>query len=442
MLESLRGRLLVWYTAMLVVIIAGFGALVCYVAWCTRLVEVDDALVARADALVEAVRPAAGGAFDIALPADARSGASPAIYHAIWTGGGALIDRSDADLDVEPPATEGFAIRAGRRELAVRATADVRVLVGRDLADARADIWTLAWAVGAIGLVAAGLALAGGWWLAGRALAPIDRINRTARAMAEGDFAARIPVDRVETELGQVAHALNDAFDRLHASLERQRRFTADASHELRTPLTTLSTELQWALAKPRSDDEHRRTLETSLRATDRMTAVVGRLLALARAGATAADAPPRDVQLDDVVRETIRDLAALAGEKQVTIAATLDPAVVAGHADALREAVSNVLVNAIQYNVPGGRVTVSLRHGTDGVTLTIADTGAGIAPDDVERVFHPFFRADPARRRDPGGAGLGLAITDAIVRSAGGSTACQSRLGEGTAITIRLPPA
>ena len=153
-----------------------------------------------------AVRPAAGGAFDIcAAGRRPRAARAPAIYHAIWTGGGALIDRSDADLDVEPPAADGFAIRAGRRELAVRATANVRVLVGRDLADARADIWTLAWAVGAIGLVAAGLALAGGWWLAGRALAPIDRINRTARAMAEGDFAARIPVDRVETELGQVA---------------------------------------------------------------------------------------------------------------------------------------------------------------------------------------------------------------------------------------------
>ena len=125
-----------------------------------------------------------------------------------------------------------------------------------------------------------------------------------------------------------------------------------------------------------------------------------------------------------------------------MTIAATLDPAVVAGHADSLREAVSNVLVNAIQYNVPGGRVTVSLQRGTDGVTLTIADTGAGIAPEDVDRVFHPFFRADPARRRDPGGAGLGLAITDAIVRAPADRRAARAGSERARRLTIRLPPA
>jgi signal transduction histidine kinase len=443
MVRTLRGRLLLWFTATLVVIIAGFGSLVCYAAWCTHLLEVDDTLAARADALVDGVRPAPGGTFDVALPAAARAGnGAPAIYHAIWTGSGALVDRSDAEIDVAPPAADGFATRAGRRELAVRAPAGVVVLVGRDLSEARADLWTLAGAVTAIGLAAIGLALAGGWWLAGRALAPIDRINRTARAMADGDFSARVPVDRVETELGQVGRALNDAFDRLHDSLDRQRQFTADASHELRTPLTTLSTEMQWALARPRSPEELQRTLEASLRSAERMSAIVTRLLALARAGAAAADGPPRAVRLDAVVRTLLDDLAPLAAEKQLVVTADLEPATTLGQPDRLREAISNVLVNAIQYNVTGGRVTVTLRADAGDTTLTIADTGVGIAPDDVARVFHPFFRADPARSRDAGGAGLGLAVTDAIVRAAGGSTGCSSVLSQGTAITIRLPRA
>lgn len=451
MVETLRGRLLLWFTATLVVIIAGFGSLVCYAAWCTHLLEVDDTLAARADAIVDGVRPAPGGTFDVALPASARAG-GPGIYHAIWTGRGELVDRSDAEIDVAAPIADGFVTRAGRRELAVRAPAGVVVLVGRDLSEARADLWTLAGAVTAIGLAAIGLVLAGGWWLAGRALAPIDRINRTARAMADGDFAARVPVDRVETELGQVARALNDAFDRLHDSLERQRRFTADASHELRTPLTTLSTELQWAQARPRTAEDLQRTLETSRRATDRMTAIVERLLALARAGAATADGPPREVRLDEVVRTVLDEVSPLAVGRQLTVTSTLDPAMVLGHPDRLREAVSNIVVNAIQYNVPGGSVTVTLttkeeaqkeegqKEESKSVTLTIADTGVGIAPEDVARVFHPFFRADPARSRDAGGAGLGLAVTDAIVRAAGGSAECSSELGQGTAIEIRLP--
>jgi signal transduction histidine kinase len=443
MIDTLRGRLLLWFTATLVVIIAGFGSLVCYAAWCTHLLEVDDALAARADAIVGGVRPAPGGTFDVALPAAARAGSGvPAIYHAIWTGRGDLVDRSDAEIDVAPPVEDGFATRDGRRELAVRAPAGVVVLVGRDLSEARADLRTLAVAVTAIGLLAIALAVAGGWWLAGRALTPIDRISRTARAMADGDFAARVPIDRVETELGQVARALNDAFDRLHDSLERQRRFTADASHELRTPLTTLSTELQWALARPRSDAELHRTIETSLRATDRMTAVVERLLSLARAGAATADGPPRDVPLHDVVRTVLNDVAPLAAGRELTVTSTLATATVSGHPDRLREAISNVVVNAIQYNVAGGRVTVTLTTAGDDVTLTIADTGVGIAPDDVGRVFHPFFRADPARSRNIGGAGLGLAVSEAIIRAAGGSIRCRSELNKGTAIEICLPRA
>jgi signal transduction histidine kinase len=114
----------------------------------------------------------------------------------------------------------------------------------------------------------------------------------------------------------------------------------------------------------------------------------------------------------------------------------------VSGHPDRLREAISNVVVNAIQYNVAGGRVTVTLTTAGDDVTLTIADTGVGIAPDDVGRVFHPFFRADPARSRNIGGAGLGLAVSEAIIRAAGGSIRCRSELNKGTAIEICLPRA
>ena len=240
MFESLRARLLVWYTAILAIVIAVFGAAVCYLAWRTRVADVDAILWTRAQALAAALQPAAAGTFDLVLPAEPANGRTPSpIDHVLWNAAGHPIDRSNPDVDVPLPVSPGARTRDGRREVVLAAASGVTVLVGRDLADIRAEIWSLAGAIAPVGVAALALSLAGGWWLVGRALTPIDRISRTAGEMVGGNFAARIPIDRVETELGHLARALNEAFDRLHASLERQQRFTADASHELRTPLAT-----------------------------------------------------------------------------------------------------------------------------------------------------------------------------------------------------------
>ena len=128
------------------------------------------------------------------------------------------------------------------------------VLVGRDIGDVRSELWSLAGTIAMVALAGVAASLGGAWFLAGRALAPVQRINETARRMVEGDLSAQIAVERTDTELGQVASALNLAFDRLRESVERQRRFTADASHELRTPVTTMMAELEWALLRDRSD--------------------------------------------------------------------------------------------------------------------------------------------------------------------------------------------
>jgi signal transduction histidine kinase len=287
------------------------------------------------------------------------------------------------------------------------------------------------------------LALAGGWWLVGRALSPVDRISQTARAMVEGDLAARIPIDRVENELGHLARALNAAFDQMHASLERQRRFTADASHELRTPLATVSTEAQWALARTRSVDEYRKSFEASGRAAERMKAVVERLLSLARTEAGAADDDRADdVQIDHVVQDAVRDVSSIARARDVTVTVDALPASIRGDRERLLEAVTNVVANAVQYNQDAGEVRVRLEETPDAVTLTVADTGIGIGADDLGRVFEPFFRADPARSRDIGGAGLCLAVAHATVRQHGGHIRCESTPGAGTTVTITWPRA
>jgi signal transduction histidine kinase len=439
MIDSLRARLLIWFTAVLMLAIAGFGALVLYVVWRGRLAEIDAALAARADALVLALQPAPDGTFDLALPA-ARVGQvdDARFYHAIWTHDGAPIDRSDTERASRRPAGPGLETRDGRRELTREAVSGALVQVGRDLADVRANLWNLAASVAVVGALAAVLAAAGGWFLAAGVLRPIRRISDTARAMVDGDFAARIPVDRVETELGQLGGALNEAFDRLHAALERQQRFTADASHELRTPLTTLTTELQWTTSRPRTPEEYQRSLAAMRRAADRMQGIVERLLALARAGA--ADEGSQPIALDTLTRGVIDVIATLALRKDVTIDAALEPVSVYGPPAGLREAVTNVLANAVQYNVSGGRIDVELAPAGRDARLVVRDTGIGIAPDQVPRIFEPFFRTDPARSRDAGGAGLGLALAHAVVTRIDGTIACSSEPGRGTTIEITLP--
>jgi heavy metal sensor kinase len=440
MFESLRARLLVWYTAILAVVIAVFGAAVCYLAWRARVADVDGVLWARAHALAAALHPAAAGTFDLVLPAETTNGRTPSpLDHVLWNAAGHPIDRSNPELEVPMPATPGARTRAGRREVALAAESGVTVLVGRDLADVRAEVWALAGTIAPVGAAALALSLAGGWWLAGRALSPIDRISRTAREMVGGNFAARIPIDRVETELGHLARALNEAFDRLHASLERQQRFTADASHELRTPLATASTEIQWALAKERPPADYRAALEVCARQASRMQAVVERLLALARADAGASQDRVVQVPLDAVVRSVVDDLAPLALAKRVSVDVDVAPVTVTGDPDRLTEAVTNVVANAIQYNRADGRVNVVLGRRSGGAELTVSDTGMGIAAEDLPRVFDPFFRADPARSRDAGGAGLGLAVTRTIVERHGGSITCRSTPDVGTTVTIEL---
>jgi signal transduction histidine kinase len=444
MFQSLRARLLLWYTAILAAVIVVFGVTVCLVAWRNRVTEVDARLTARADVLAQSIQRTAGDTFDVALPQapdPLESGLTdPQFYHALWNDEGKPLDQPDPDRVVPLPAGPGARTRDGNREVTIRAESDALVLVGQSLEDVRAELWALGVTIAVVGAGALALSLGGGWWLVGRALTPVDRISRTARAMVDGDFAARIPIDRVETELGQVARALNDAFDQLNASIERQRRFTADASHELRTPLATISTEVQWALGRDRRTEEYQRSLQACGRAATRMQSVVERLLALARAEAGAAADRAEILRLDGLVQDTARDVASLARARNVTVEMQLAPAVVRGDRDRLHEAIANLLTNAVQYNVEGGRVRLDLTTTDGAASLAVADTGIGIGDADLPKVFEAFFRADPARSRDVGGAGLGLAVTRAVVERHGGRIACRSEVGRGTTMTIRLP--
>ncbi|HEX8202304.1 MAG TPA: ATP-binding protein [Isosphaeraceae bacterium] len=305
---------------------------------------------------------------------------------------------------------------------------------GRELAELRAALLVLLPA----GLVAA---VAGGYGLAGRALAPVDRITEAARRISAQNLRERIEVANPRDELGRLAATLNAMVARLAEALDALRRFTADASHELMTPLTAIRTEAEVALQSARSPEQHAEVLASIVEEVDRLTRLANRLLLLARedAGASPPGGPP--IQLDRVVRDAadrVRAPAARAG--LVLRVEDLPAATVAADPDRLRQVFDNLLDNAVAYNRPGGSVVVRGRCSDGRAIVEVADTGIGIPPEAQGRVFDRFYRVDPARGRRRGGSGLGLSIVRALVEGLRGRVELESQPGQGSTFRVILP--
>jgi heavy metal sensor kinase len=442
--SSLRARLLVWYTAVLLVVLSTFAALAVWSIWRSSVRDLDARLYPLAARLAAAVEADEAGRYEVNLAEASLAefgDADDAPYYAIWTGDGTLIDRSDPFVDAAVPVAPGARVRDGRREVIVRAGGGAIVLVGRSLAGAAANAWSATAAMGIGAGAALVVAFLGGWLLLGRALAPIGRIAATAEAMSESNLGLRIDVSSTD-ELGRVAAALNRAFDRLQEAFERQTRFTADASHELRTPLASQMAELEWALSRPRSSEEYEGSLKVALRAAQRMRTVVEGLLTLARADAGAAPLRREPVDLSALVQDVVAGAGASADARGMSLHVEGGGVVVDGDPDRLRELVSNLVGNAVQYGASGDRVVCATSSAGDHVVLEVRDTGPGIDAADLPHVFERFYRANKARSRAAGGAGLGLAISKWIAESHGGRIRCESAVGHGTTFTVELPGA
>jgi heavy metal sensor kinase len=444
MLESIRARLLLWYTLVLTVLIALYAGAVTYTYFRSLVAGVDTALRPIATTIAQSLAQGGSGTLDLNFPAEFRESTfgpdAAGTYYIVWNDRGGLVDRSaSAPASVQP--VPGFSTRAGARELVVDAAGGARILVGRPLAPVYQAVRSLALTVTVAGGVILLLSFAGGSFLAGRALAPVARISRTAGAMIGGDLGARIPVQDTDSELEQVAQALNGAFDRLQLAVERQRQFTADASHEFRPPLATLRAEVEWAVKRPRSEAEYRETLAKAHQMVQRLTDISDRLLTLARSETIGSSTAA--VDLSRVAAGAVQMLAPLAAERAIQIATDLEPASIDGDASLLTDAMSNLIVNAIRYNRPGGRVAVAVHPRGDAAEVIVSDTGIGISEANLPRVFDRFYRADPARGRDDGwagGAGLGLAIVRQIVDAHHGTVTCTSTPDVGTTFTLRFP--
>ncbi|NOT26027.1 MAG: HAMP domain-containing protein [Acidobacteria bacterium] len=444
MRSSLRSRLLVWYSAVLLVVLSTFAALAVWSIWQSSVEDLDARLRPLATQLGNAVQVDETGRYEVNLAEASLAefgNTVDAPYYAIWTADGTLIDRSDPFVDGTSPTTTGARVREGRREVIVRVSDGTMVLVGRSLAGAEQNVWSAATALALGGGAALVVAFLGGWLLLGRALAPIAQIAATAEAMSESNLGLRIDVSTTD-ELGRVATALNRAFDRLQEAFERQTRFTADASHELRTPLASQIAELEWALSRPRSDKEYEESLRVGMKAAERMRAVVEGLLTLARADADAAPLRREAIDLSALVEDTVATSRAAADARGVSLDVEGHGVVVDGDPDRLRELISNLVGNAVQYGGSGDRVVCTTSATPASVVLEVRDTGPGIDASDLPHVFERFYRANKARSRSAGGAGLGLSICKWIVESHGGRITCDSAVGQGTCFTVELPAA
>jgi len=360
-----------------------------------------------------------------------------------WESESAPMDRPPR-LPGRPPRPELPRIRQRGefREAYVDGPFETRILVGKSLRPDEAELRRLAWTMVITGAGVLAVGLGGGWLLSLRAVRPIQVMTAAAQEISASNLTRRIELDDMQSELGTLAGVLNETFDRLETAFQQQVRFTADASHELRTPLTVIHTHAQLALARDRSPEEYRKTLETCLRASGRMKELVDALLMLARAdgGRLALNRGPCD--LGAIARDCAALLASLAAQRGVTITTDVQPAPLEADATRLAQVVTNLVTNAIRYNVAGGRVDVAVVGDATSVVLRIADTGVGIPPADQPHIFERFYRVDASRNREDGGSGLGLAICKSIVEAHGGSIALQSVPGQGTTFSVILPRA
>jgi heavy metal sensor kinase len=287
-----------------------------------------------------------------------------------------------------------------------------------------------------------GLAAAGGYLLAGRALAPVDAITRLAAKIHGEELDARLNLDLPEDELGRLARTFDAMLARIERDYDRQRRFTADAAHELRTPLSLMRTQIDLALAKERPPAEYREALLGLDGDVRRMSELVAALLALARADTGRLPLQPARFALDATIGLVLEQQAGAAATAHVELRNEAAPAVMEADEDLIVQLLLNLTDNAVTATAPGGWVAAGCEAGDGVARLWVADNGAGIPAAELARVFDRFYRVDSGRTRGSGGLGLGLSICRAIVQAHQGTIALTSEPGRGTRVEVTLPSA
>ncbi|TMB28957.1 MAG: HAMP domain-containing protein [Deltaproteobacteria bacterium] len=443
--RSIRARLTLWHAGILAAIVTAFSSAIFFFVR-ARLIDELDARLDREIAIIERTYRDDPGELR-----EAESRAGIKLFEVVEDG--ALVyqtaDWGQLQLDAAPAAARprSAAMSWSPSEHQAYRIHTVpgpghRISVAADESPLRDALRTLALVL-ALGIPSAiGLAIAGGAFLAGRVLAPIAAMGERARKITADRLSERLPVDDPHDEFGRLATIFNETLARLQDSFERLRRFTADASHELRTPLTALRSVGEVALHDSLDRAAYRDVIGSMLEEVQRLTTLVESLLLLTRAESGRLQVSNTVADLGSLTARAAEQLRVLAEEKQqlllievpASLNARCDPAL-------LRQAILNLVDNAIKYTPPGGEIHVGVRRlASAEAAIEVKDDGPGIAPLHRDRIFERFYRVDSARSRAGGGLGLGLALARLTVEAAGGRIEVESEEGHGSLFRILLP--
>jgi heavy metal sensor kinase len=287
------------------------------------------------------------------------------------------------------------------------------------------------------------VAVGGGFFLVGRALAPVVQIARSAEHITLHNLNERLPLTNTGDELEQLSLALNRMIARLNEAFEQNRRFLADASHELRTPLAAMRGEMESVVEQARTSPELSDRAGSVLEEVDRLAKIVDALFAISRLDAGESQQEWERFDLAPLAASTTEQMSLLAEDKKIAVACNAEGKVsVDGDRARIKQVVVNLLDNAIKYTPPGGTINLHV-HARDGnAVLEVVDTGMGIPASALPHIFERFYRVDQARSRDAGGAGLGLAIVKSICAAHGGKVEVESVEGKGSRFRVELPMA
>ncbi len=292
-----------------------------------------------------------------------------------------------------------------------------------------------------VGLPAVILGLLGGWWLTRRALAPVSKLTAAVEKIHEKNLGEKIARTHNGDELDRLTEVFNAMTARLENSFQRIREFTLHASHELKTPLTVLCGETETALQNESLSSAERERLLSQLDEVRRLSKIVDGLTLLAKADAGQVALQFETLRLDELVRDDFADAQILAEPHSIQVElTTCEEISMRGDRHRLRQLLLNLADNAVKYNVPQGGVIMSLMKSGDFAQFKIVNTGAGIPPEILPRVFDRFFRGDPAHESTIDGCGLGLSIAQWIVSAHGGTIQIESVPSKLTTVTVRLP--
>ena len=451
--KSVRVRLTLWYAGAMVVVLAVYAAAVFAIVSDTISEGLDERLHDDFDWASDMLAQRPDGT--IRPYEETGEGDSPWLQ--VWSLTGELLYNTPSARRNPVPKAEILAAEAGDKitrvpdvEPAYRVFTGpsriggrpVVVQVARSEAPITQDLHQLLFVLLLglpIGVIASVL---GGYSLARRALAPVDRMAERARTITAERLKDRLPVDNPDDELGRLATVFNETLGRLESSFEQMRHFTADASHELRTPLTAIRSVGEVGLRGKRDERAYRDIIGSMLEEADRLALLVDRLLTLSRADRGQEKLSSDHVDLCELANEVATQLDVLAEDKRQTIRVEREAAPTwVGDRLVLRQALLNLVDNAIKYTPAGGEITIRVAQTPKTALLDVSDNGPGIPVELRSRIFDRFYRIDKSRSRENGGGtGLGLSIAKWAVEVNGGELTLEAANGPGTTFRITLP--